>query len=187
LDIAQCDRSQIHAGSGLPAKRYRSLNSSVPPQREHGRVSPLTGRSAARRSCDKRRVRMPMWDSNFVGVIGQSSLYRWRHLRPSSSTTKWGVARRPARSRCLACRKTPRGVRNRPDVRPGMRVRFAVACAHGSAPQAQLGNAHGRLRVAARFGKNVTTDLPRICPVPDKFKACFPVVEPAGTRAARSG
>ena len=73
LDIAQCARSQIHAGSGLPANRYRSLNSSVPPQRRHGRISPLTGRSAAPRSCDKRRVRVPMWRLQFRRSIGQSS------------------------------------------------------------------------------------------------------------------
>jgi hypothetical protein len=68
LDIWQFAVSQIHAGCGLPSNRYRSLNSSVPLQRGQGRVSPLTGRSAARRSCAKRRVLVLMWTPQGLGV-----------------------------------------------------------------------------------------------------------------------
>ena len=75
LDIRHFARSHTHAGCGLPPHRYRSLNSSVPPQGQ-GRISPLAGRSAARRSCDTRRVLAPMWAPRGFGC--RAGLYAIR-------------------------------------------------------------------------------------------------------------
>jgi hypothetical protein len=88
FESGQRARSQIQPGSGRPSNRYRSLNSSVPPHRRQRRVSPLTGRSAARRSRGERRVRLSILATpNLVWERDYTSVEAFGCVRPVGTRT----------------------------------------------------------------------------------------------------